>query len=313
MVDRSTVLVLTGPTASGKSTLAYDLCRLYPDQFELISVDSAQVYRGLDIGSAKPSVEERSLVPHHLIDIRDPEDPYTAHDFVAEATRCIKEIQARGKKVLMVGGTMLYLRSLREGLADLPSASPTVRAALEAEAEVAGWQALHDRLRAVDPTAADRIRPTDRQRLQRALEVFELTGESLTSLQSAALTACPFELVEVAIFPEDRRELHKRIEQRFDQMLDAGFVEEVAALRQSMPQGEGLPAMKSVGYRQIWAYLEGQFDWHQMRSKAVIATRQLAKRQITWLRSWPHVSRLQLPTLEALLKIEAVDHIVSKG
>lgn len=310
MAANSNALVLTGPTASGKSRLAYALCQAYPNQFELISVDSAQVYRGLDIGSAKPSTEERLIVPHHLIDIREPEDPYTAHDFIEDATRCIKEIQDRGKKALLVGGTMLYLKSLREGLADLPSASPMIRAKLEAEAQALGWQTLHDRLRAIDPQSADRIRPTDRQRLQRALEVFEITGESLTALHSAALATHPFDLVEIAIFPEDRGELHQRIEQRFNEMLDSGFVEEVAALRQRWPLGAGLPAMKSVGYRQIWAHLDGQFDWDAMRSKGIIATRQLAKRQMTWLRSWSHVHRLSSPNLEELLKIEAVDHIV---
>tara|TARA_A100001035_G_scaffold128380_1_gene100996 strand:- start:128 stop:1063 length:936 start_codon:yes stop_codon:yes gene_type:complete len=310
VADKPLALVITGPTASGKSSLAYALCERFPERFELISVDSAQVYRGLDIGAAKPTDAEQRLVPHHLIDIRDPTDPYTAHDFVTHANRLLESITARGKMPLMVGGTMLYLKSLRSGLAELPSASPVVRAALESEAAEKGWPYLHERLTKIDPVAAARIKPSDRQRLQRALEVFELTGRKLSDLQAESGSNPTFDAVEVAIEPPNRAELHQRIATRFDQMLEDGLVPEVEALREVFDLNPTLPAMKSVGYRQVWDYLEGDIDWAEMRLRGIIATRQLAKRQLTWLRGWSHLHRLHAPSLDALLKIKPLAHIL---
>ena len=309
MADKPLALVITGPTASGKSALAYSLCERFPDRFELISVDSAQVYRGLDIGAAKPTDAEQRLVPHHLIDIRNPTDPYTAHDFVTEASRLIESITAGGKTPLMVGGTMLYLKSLRSGMAELPSASPAVRAALDSEAADKGWPYLHERLTKIDPAAAARIKPSDRQRLQRALEVFELTGRKLSDLQAESHSNPTLDTVEVAIEPLERAKLHERIATRFDHMLEEGLVSEVETLRETFDLNSTLPAMKSVGYRQVWEYLEGDIDWDEMRLRGIIATRQLAKRQLTWLRGWSHLHRLPAPNLDALLKIKSLAHI----
>ena len=309
MADKPTALVITGPTASGKSSLAYALCERLPERFELISVDSAQVYRGLDVGAAKPTDLEQRLVPHHLIDIRDPTDPYTAHDFVTDAHRLIASISARGKTPLIVGGTMLYLKSLRSGMAELPSASPAVRAALESEAAERGWPHLHERLTKIDPAAAAQIKLSDRQRLQRALEVFELTGRKLSDLQAESHSNPGLDAVEVAIEPPDRTEIRGRIAKRFDQMLKDGLVPEVETLRETYDLNPTLPSMKSVGYRQVWEYLEGDIDWAEMRLRGIIATRQLAKRQLTWLRGWPHLYRLPAPNLDALLKIKSLAHI----
>lgn len=294
-------LVITGPTASGKSGLAYELANEVP--LEVISVDSAQVYRGFDIGSAKPDADQQFKVRHHLIDIRDASNPYSAADFREDAIRLIGEIQGRKRLPVLVGGTMLYIKTLRDGIAPLPAADQKVRSALSEEAAEHGWTRLHDRLKKVDPRAASRINAADTQRLQRALEVHQLTGKSMSQLIEAGNQPCPFDLTEIAIIPADRKILHSRIEQRFDQMLDQGLIDEVIKIRDLPGIDAGLPALKSVGYRQVWNYLEGRCDYDEMRHRAIVATRQLAKRQYTWLRSWQNLVVLDKPILSEALKI----------
>jgi len=275
-------VLLLGPTACGKSALAMALAERVA--LEIVSIDSAQVYRGMNIGTAKPGAEERARVPHHLLDIREPNEPYSAADFVGDATRVIGEIQARRRLPLLVGGTMLYARALRGGLSDLPSADAEVRARIDAQARELGWPALHARLRGVDPVTAARLPPGDSQRIQRALEVFELTGRPLSELQGAP-TAPALKLVAVALLPEDRAELHRRVERRFDEMLAAGFLDEVRRLMARGDLDPDLPSLRSVGYRQAWRHLSGETTFAQFRAEAIAATRRLAKRQITWLRS----------------------------
>ena len=275
-------VLLLGPTACGKSALALVLAQSLP--VEIVSVDSAQVYRGLDIGSAKPSLEERAAVPHHLIDIREPHEPYTAAEFVRDATRVIAEIRGRGRLPLVVGGTMLYAKSLCDGLSRLPSADPLVRARLAHDAQVAGWPALHARLAQVDAATAARLAPHDAQRIQRALEVYELTGTPLSQLQDGPRPAT-LRLHTIALLPEDRALLHARIAQRFDAMLASGFLAEVQALRMRADLNPDLPALRSVGYRQAWEHLATGTPYEAFRAAGIAATRQLAKRQITWLRS----------------------------
>ena len=275
-------LLLLGPTACGKSALAMRLAHDVP--LEIVSIDSAQVYRGMDIGTAKPGAPERARVPHHLIDLRDPREPYSAADFVRDAARAIGEINARGRLPLAVGGTMLYARALREGLSNLPPADAAVRARLDAEARAHGWPALHARLAQIDPEAARRLPPHDSQRIQRALEIFELTGTPMSALL-ARPTAPPLKLATIALLPADRAELHRRIEARFDAMLAAGFLDEMRALIARGDLNPDLPSMRSVGYRQAWQHLAGATTFVQFRAAAIAATRQLAKRQITWLRS----------------------------
>jgi tRNA dimethylallyltransferase len=283
-IDEATAdaVLLLGPTASGKSALAMALAPAL--SMEIVSVDSAQVYRGLDIGSAKPSAAERAAVPHHLIDIRDPSEPYSAAEFARDAARLISEIRGRRRLPLLVGGTMLYAKALRDGLSRLPSADVAVRSRLSTEAAVQGWPALHERLAAVDPASAARIAPNDAQRIQRALEVHELTGTPLSELQEGPRPGA-LRLPVIALLPEDRARLHTRIEQRFDAMLAAGFLDEVRALRLRGDLDPDLPALRSVGYRQAWEHFDQGTPVAQLRAEAVAATRQLAKRQITWLRS----------------------------
>jgi len=281
---------LLGPTASGKSRLAMQLAERHP--VEIISVDSGQVYRGMDAGTAKPSAAERAAVPHHLIDLVDPDASYSAGRFRADATAATLDILARGKVPLLVGGTMLYYRSLVQGMDDLPTADPVIRAALDAEAAAEGWPALHAELAKVDPKTAARLAPNDAQRIQRALEVYRATGRTLSSLHTSPRTELPFELTAFALVPPDRAVLHKRIAERFDAMLAAGLVEEVAALRARYTLDADMPSMRCVGYRQAWEHLEGAIDRKALREKGVIATRQLAKRQLTWLRSLPGVTAL---------------------
>jgi tRNA dimethylallyltransferase len=279
MVD---ALVLLGPTGSGKSALALELARRHP--VEIISVDSAQVYRGLDIGTAKPSAAERAAVVHHLIDLRDPIHPYSAADFVRDAMAAIADIRARGRFPLLVGGTMLYAKALREGLSNLPAADESVRADLAAEARMLGWPAMHARLATLDPATAARLKPNDSQRIQRALEVVTVTGTPMSSLLVRGEP--PTLSTEViALMPLDRTALHRRIEERFDAMLEAGFLTEVEHLRARGDLTPELPSIRSVGYRQAWAYLEGGVSHAALRAAAIAATRQLAKRQFTWLRS----------------------------
>jgi tRNA dimethylallyltransferase len=279
---RADAVLLLGPTACGKSALAMALAS--GRAVEIVSIDSAQVYRGMDIGTAKPSADDRARVPHHLIDIRDPGEPYSAAEFLLDATRAVGEVRSRGRLPLAVGGTMLYARALRGGLSDLPPADRDIRARIDAQARELGWPALHARLAQVDPATAARLPPGDSQRIQRALEVHELTGEPLSRLQGSP-RAPALRLLTIALLPEDRAELHRRIERRFDAMLAAGLLDEVRALVARGDLDRDLPSMRSVGYRQAWRHLGGETTFERFRAEAIAATRQLAKRQITWLRS----------------------------
>ncbi|MEK9647889.1 MAG: tRNA (adenosine(37)-N6)-dimethylallyltransferase MiaA [Gammaproteobacteria bacterium] len=291
------VLCLMGPTAAGKTGIALELARHH--NFEIISVDSALVYRGLDIGSGKPDQETLRELPHHLVDIRDPAQPYSAAEFREDAIRLSLDITSRGKRPLLVGGTMLYFKVLRDGLASMPSADPEIRQQILDMAQGQGWQAVHDRLAEVDPESAERIHPNDPQRLQRALEIYESTGITMTEhhrQEQEAQQALPqalSNLLFVALHPAERATLHQQIENRFHQMLGAGFVDEVKVLFKRGDLDPELPAIRSVGYRQIWDYLDGQYDYDTMVAKAITATRQLAKRQLTWLRGWPELHRLE--------------------
>ncbi|WP_417345208.1 tRNA (adenosine(37)-N6)-dimethylallyltransferase MiaA [Ferrimonas sp.] len=287
-------IFLMGPTASGKTDLAIELCQRLP--CDLISVDSAMIYREMDIGTAKPSAEELALAPHRLIDILDPAEAYSAADFRADALREMAQITAAGRIPLLVGGTMLYYKALLEGLSPLPSADATVRQKIEEEAKSIGWAELHRQLSEIDPVAAERIHPNDPQRLSRALEVYRISGETLTELTKRKSDPLPYKVSQFAIAPEQRQRLHERIEQRFHLMLEAGFEHEVRRLYQRGDLHPGLPSIRCVGYRQVWSFLAGEDDYEQMTQKGIAATRQLAKRQITWLRSW---SDLQWLTSES--------------
>jgi tRNA dimethylallyltransferase len=298
-----TAVLVMGPTASGKSALAASLARRFPA--EIVSVDSAQVYRGMDVGTAKPSPAERAGVRHHLIDILDPTSAYSAARFRADALAAVRGIAARGNLPLLVGGTMLYFKALREGLSDLPTADPGLRAAIEAEARERGWPALHAKLAQVDPHAAARLKSTDAQRIQRALEVWRSTGVPMSRLLGGRTGAPPLRLVPIALVPSDRAALHRRIEARFDRMLADGLVAELAALRRRYALHAGLPSMRCVGYRQAWAHLEGEYDGATLRDRGIFATRQLAKRQLTWLRSTPDV--IELDCLAPDLAARAAD------
>ncbi len=280
---------LLGPTASGKSKLALELAARRP--IEIVSVDSALVYRGMDIGTAKPSIAERAAVPHHLIDIVDPDHGYSTGRWRNAAIVAVVDILNRGKIPLLVGGTMLYYRALIAGLDSLPQADAAIRAEIDAEARLRGWPALHAELEKVDPRAAHRISPNDAQRIQRALEVWRLTRKPLSALQGAAQPDLPFQLKGFALLPE-REALHERIARRFDAMLHAGLVDEVKRLRGRYRLTAGMPSMRAVGYRQVWQYLENEISELGMRERAIAATRQLAKRQLTWLRSLPGLLRL---------------------
>lgn len=276
-----------GPTASGKTTSALDIAQKIPS--EIISVDSALVYREMDIGTAKPSQEERASVSHHLIDIMDPAETYSVAQFCEDTLRLVADIRKRGKLPLLVGGTMLYFRGLTSGLDDLPGANPEIRAKLDEEAAQIGWPGMHARLANLDPVTADRLKPNDAQRIQRALEIIELTGKPLSELHSGqSAQALPFNIIPIALEPSDRSKLHERIALRFDQMLkDDQLIEEVIKLRKRGDLHPGMPSMRCVGYRQTWEYLDGKFDRKTLREKGIAATRQLAKRQLTWLRSMP--------------------------
>ena len=279
-------IVITGPTGAGKTALSLEIGARLP--VEIVSVDSTMVYRGLDIGSGKPTRTELASVPHHLIDILDPSESYSAGQFVADARQLVHDIRARGRFPLLVGGTMLYLRALSRGIAPLPRANPQVRAAIDDRARERGWPALHAELAAVDPVAAARIQPRDAQRIQRALEVYTLTGEALSGLQTrAARDAQTLRLRQFAWSPSDRTELHRRIEVRFAAMLDAGLLEEVGRLHARGDLAVQLPALRSVGYRQLWHHLDGALSFDAAVAAAVQATRQLAKRQLTWMRAEP--------------------------
>ncbi len=282
----SAIPLILGPTASGKSAAAMAVARAMP--VEIVSVDSALVYRGMDIGTAKPTQAERDEVPHHLIDILDPSQAYSAARFAQDAQRLIVEIRARGRLPLLVGGTMLYAKALIDGLHALPGADAAVRARLDEDAAREGWPAMHARLARVDPRTAERLAPSDAQRIQRALELHELTGEPMSALLEAGTAArSPERFLCVALEPSDRAQLHARIAARFLAMLEAGFVDEVRRLRSRGDLHPGMPSMRCVGYRQVWEHLDGRYDQRTMIERAVAATRQLAKRQLTWLRSMP--------------------------
>ena len=283
-------VAIMGPTASGKTAAALRIAQEIPS--EIISVDSALVYRGMDIGTAKPTPEELAGVPHHLIDIIDPLDAYSVMQFRTDTLRLVDEISARGKLPLLVGGTMMYFKGLTDGLDDLPTADAIVRAALDEEAARIGWPGMHAKLQILDPVTAARLAPNDAQRINRALEIIELTGQPMSSLLARRdKPELPFELVSFALEPSDRAVLHRRIALRFDQMLgesdDAGIVAEVARLRARGDLSPNLPSMRCVGYRQSWDYLDGKIDRVVLRETGIIATRQLAKRQLTWLRAMP--------------------------
>lgn len=307
-------IFLMGPTASGKTDLALQLADALP--CEIISVDSALIYRTMDIGSAKPSAAILQQYPHHLIDILDPVQSYSAAQFRDDALQAMAEITARGRIPLLVGGTMLYFKALTEGLAAMPSADPVVRARLEQQAVSEGWAALHAQLQRIDPVSALRIHPNDPQRLLRALEVWHISGQTMTQLRAqqdlekqqllASNSAhLPYNVATFAIAPQQRSVLHERIAQRFHLMLEQGFLAEVEALRQRGDLHIDLPSIRAVGYRQAWAYLDGDYAYEEMIERGIIATRQLAKRQFTWLRSWKDVEwldSLSTQTLNQALK-----------
>ena len=284
-MNKPLAVAIMGPTASGKTAAALAIAQQLPS--EIISVDSALVYRGMDIGTAKPTPDELAAVPHHLIDILDPKDAYSVRQFRDDALRLVAEIQSRGKLPLLVGGTMLYFKGLRDGLDDLPQADPALRAQIDMEIARHGIAALHARLKELDPLTAERLKPTDTQRIQRAMEIILLTGQPMSSLLAKSETpALPFELLPIALEPSDRSVLHARIAERFDKMLAAkpGLLDEVETLRARGDLHPGLPSMRCVGYRQAWEYLDGQITRDELRDKGIAATRQLAKRQLTWLR-----------------------------
>ena len=294
------IFLLMGPTCSGKTALAIEAAQRLP--VEIINVDSALVYRGLNIGAARPSDEELALAPHRLLGFRDPAEPYSAADFRADALSEIEAIQARGRLPLLVGGTILYFKALVEGLAPLPEADPATRADIAAQAEAEGWPSVHRTLAEVDPITAERLKPTDRQRLQRALEVYRLTGRPLSAFHAdhhttvtinpeglSQFSGLSYPVFSAALAPQDRAWLHEMIARRFHAMLNAGLIDEVRALRQDSRLHRDLPAIKAVGYRQVWDYLAGDSDYDTMVERGIIATRQLAKRQYTWLRKWPGV------------------------
>jgi tRNA dimethylallyltransferase len=319
-------IALVGPTAAGKTAAALAIARHLRDRIpvEIISVDSALVYRGMDIGTAKPDAAERAEVPHHLIDIRDPETPYSAAEFASDAQRLIDAIRSRGALPLLVGGTMLYLKALFEGLDPMPAADTAVRTALETEAAVNGWPAMHAQLAAVDPITAARLAPADSQRIQRALEVFRVSGKPLSSFHFApdkrASSASPhWSSALISLEPDDRAWLHERIGQRFELMLERGFIDEVETLRARHSQSADTPAMRCVGYRQAWEWLDAQADSEPppvtaLRDRGIFATRQLAKRQLTWLRGMPDRKRIACDAPDVLAQVLAtVDAMLAQS
>jgi tRNA dimethylallyltransferase len=291
-------ILLMGPTASGKTALAFEIAQRFP--VEIISVDSAQVFRDMDIGTAKPNAETLTRFPHRLIDLITPEERYSAARFREEALREMAAIIETGRIPLLVGGTMLYFKALREGLADLPQADPELRSAIDAEALSRGWPALHAELARLDPETAARLAPNDAQRIQRALEVVRVTGRPMgESFARQAAQSLPYRTLSLALAPSDRAVLHERIAERFDTMLAAGLVAEVEALRQKYRLNAELPSMRCVGYRQVWAMIEGEIPTTELRDRGIFATRQFAKRQLTWLRATPSVTTLDSLDAEA--------------
>ena len=281
--DAATAIFIMGPTASGKTDLALECVKYLP--CDIISVDSALVYKGMDIGTAKPDAETLKQAPHRLINLIDPAEAYSAAQFRQDALREMADILSQDRIPLLVGGTMLYYKALQEGLSILPSASPEVRQKLESQARELGWEGMHQTLAEIDPQSAQRIHPNDPQRIQRALEVYEITGKPLTEFwQQQQTQPLPYNLIKIALVPEDRDQLRRRIALRFHHMLERGFIDEVSALKSRGDLNLDMPSMRCVGYRQVWEYLENKMDFEQMVEKGIIATRQLAKRQMTWLR-----------------------------
>lgn len=303
--NKSAVIFLMGATACGKTELSFSLAESL--NAEIISVDSALVYRGMDVGTAKPSLDERSRVPHYLIDVCDPWDSYSAARFCTDAIATIDDIHSRGKRALLVGGTMLYFKALEEGLAELPDADAAVRKALVKQAQLNGWSTLHEELQAIDPVAAKRIHPNDPQRLQRALEVYRLTGVAMSELQANTTSPLQIPPIKFALAPENRSWLHERIALRFTNMLDNGFMNEMQSLRQDQRIHAELPAMRSVGYRQAWEHMDtGSLDDAQWIAKAIAATRQLAKRQLTWIRGMKNLTTVSCDTLSLQQQLELI-------
>lgn len=296
-----------GPTASGKTALAIELCHALP--CEIISVDSALIYKGMDIGTAKPTAEELARAPHRLIDILDPVQSYSVAEFRRDALAAMKDITQRGRIPLLVGGTMMYYKALTDGLSTLPQADPLVRAEIEKQAEKNGWQALHQELQGIDPVSAQRIHPNDPQRLSRALEIYRISGKSMTELSLNKQPSAPYQFSQFAIAPSDRHILHDRIAQRFDIMLNSGFEAEVARLKSRADLHLDLPSMRCVGYRQMWQFLEGENNYQEMREKGLAATRQLAKRQLTWLRSWQNLHWLDTFSKDNLTNVMKLSRI----
>lgn len=301
-------IFLMGPTASGKTGLALELVKNYP--CEIISVDSALIYKGMDIGSAKPDAAMQKIAPHRLIDLIDPAESYSAAQFRTDALQAMAEITAAGKVPLLVGGTMMYFKFLRDGAAQLPTSQPEVRERITEQGQQLGWPAMHQKLAEIDPQSAARLEPNDSQRIGRALEVFELSGKTLTEHWQEQAQGepqeLPYNLVNLAVAPKERSVLHQRIELRFKQMLEQGFVDEVQQLYQRPDLHVDLPSIRCVGYRQAWEYLQGKYSYEEMVERGIIATRQLAKRQITWLRSWPDLywlDSLDQNLLQSALKI----------
>ena len=298
-----------GATATGKTGLALEIVKRFP--VELISVDSALIYRGMDIGTAKPAVEVLNATPHHLIDIIDPAERYSAWDFVEDANRLIDEISARGKIPLLVGGTMMYYHALEHGLNKLPVAESSLRTSLNQQAMEIGWQAMHEKLAQIDPLSASRIGPGDSQRIQRALEVYEISGMPLSSLQQQESTGLKSETLKIILNAGDRAGLHARIELRFREMIEHGFIEEVRLLKDRPELNLSLPSMRCVGYRQIWQFLDGNLNRDAMIFKAIVATRQLAKRQMTWLRKQPQTNAFDCMTYRKEAVFESISNAFS--
>jgi tRNA dimethylallyltransferase len=289
--DRPPAVLLMGPTASGKTGLAVELAARFP--FEIVNVDSAQIYRHMDIGTAKPDRAVLRRAPHHLIDLVDPTERYSAARFCEDANELLPEIYARQKVPLLTGGTMLYFKTLVEGLSELPAADPDTRLVIDTMAQESGWPVLHAELERIDPETAARLQPQDAQRIQRALEVFYLTGQPMSALIARGRAkGSAYRFVSLALQPSERAVLHERIAQRFEIMLELGLIGEVRRLREQFELNPSLPSMRAVGYRQVWQYLDGEFGLTQLREKGVAATRQLAKRQLTWLRSWRDAQNL---------------------
>ena len=297
------VIAIMGPTASGKTGLALDIAAKV--ESEVISVDSALVYKGMDIGTAKPTQEEQAGVVHHLIDIIDPAQSYSVSQFVNDTNALIGDILARGKVPILAGGTMMYFNALINGISPLPKSDEKIRDEITQQAQRLGWSKLHDELRGVDPISGERIHPNDPQRITRALEVYRSTGKTLTHWQQQEGEKCRYNIAQFAIAPADRAVLHERIATRFDLMLEQGFEKEVVKLYERSDLHEDLPSVRSVGYRQMWQYLDGQLSYAEMRERGIIATRQLAKRQLTWLRGWEQVTWLDTFANDNLTKITA--------